>query len=159
MLHLTFQHFWVLIVLTSPPLSLKVPQPPLQPPPRPSQNSARIGDIWPASVCDRRWKDRKVPTTFTFSKTAFVCPYSWCWASFAKAYFPAKMLQVCAVQVTCKEKLYSLILSVPAQKSVKRTPHRQSDVSIGNAVMNSIIILSQKTFPSNPKCCQLWGYV
>ena len=46
--------------------------------PRPPPNSARIGDIWPASVCDRRWKDRKVQTTFTFSKTAFVCPYSWC---------------------------------------------------------------------------------
>ena len=64
--------------LTSLPLSLKVPQPPLQPPPCPPQNSARIGDIWPASVCDRRWKDRKVPETFTFSKTAFVCQCSWC---------------------------------------------------------------------------------
>ena len=74
MWHLTLQLQWVLNDFNIPYPSLTT----TATTPRPPLNSARIGDIWPASVCDRRWKDRKVPTTFTFSKTAFVCPYSWC---------------------------------------------------------------------------------
>ena len=129
---LTLQFQWVFIDfnIPAPPLTTKATTP------RPPLNSARIGDIWPALVCDRRWKDRKVQTTFTFSKTAFVCPYSWC----SRVVGPLLQKHIFLPR-RCKFVQYkwlakrSFILSVPAQKSVKRTPHRQSDVSIGNAVM------------------------